>query len=150
MNSGTLRKAGVLGGMRVFIRVWYNITGIKMYWRQRLLEALEIAHRAVEAASAKQASDIVLLDTRGVCSFADYFVICSGDSERQIKTIYDEVRHILKGAGVLPHHYEGAVDSGWLLIDFGDVIVHIFSPLEREHYQLDRLWGKTSPVVRIQ
>jgi len=92
----------------------------------------------------------VLLNTSGVCSFADYFVICSGDSERQIKTIYEEVRHILKEAGVLPHHHEGAFDSGWLLIDFGDVIVHIFTPLEREHYQLDQLWGQTRPVVRIQ
>jgi len=109
-----------------------------------------VARRAVETASAKQAIDIVLLDTKGVCSFADYFVICSGDSERQIKTIYEEIGHILKEAGVLPHHHEGTVDSGWLLIDFGDVIVHIFTPFEREHYQLDKLWGQASTVVRIQ
>jgi len=116
----------------------------------QLLEALEVAHRAVEAASAKQAIDIVLLDTKGVCSFADYFVICSGDSERQIKTIYEEIGHILKKAGILPHHHEGTIDSGWLLIDFGDVIVHIFTSFEREHYQLDRLWHQASTVVRIQ
>lgn len=109
-----------------------------------------MARRAVEAASAKQATDIVLLDTRGVCSFAEYFVICSGDSQRQIKTIYEEIGHILKGVGVLPHHHEGTVDSGWLLFDFGDVVIHIFAPLEREHYQLDRLWGQAGTVVRIQ
>ncbi len=109
-----------------------------------------MAHKAVEAASDKQAIDIVLLDTKGVCSFADYFVICSGDSERQIKTIYEEIGHILKGAGILPHHREGTIGSGWLLIDFGDVIVHIFTPFEREHYQLERLWGQASTVVRIQ
>ena len=109
-----------------------------------------MARKALEAASAKQAIDIVLLDTKGVCSFADYFVICSGDSERQIKTIYDEIGHILKGAGILPHHREGTIDSGWLLIDFGDVIVHIFTPFEREHYQLDGLWSRASTVVRIQ
>ncbi len=109
-----------------------------------------MAHRAVEAASAKQAIDIVLLDTKGVCSFTDYFVICSGDSERQIKTMYAEIGHILKEAGILPHHHEGTIDSGWLLIDFGDVIVHIFTPFEREHYQLDRLWDQASTVVRIQ
>ena len=109
-----------------------------------------MAHRAVEAASAKQAIDIVLLDTKGVCSFADYFMICSGDSERQIKTIYEEIGHILKGAGILPHHREGTIDSGWLLLDFGDVVVHIFAAFEREYYQLDRLWDQAIPVVRIQ
>ncbi len=94
--------------------------------------------------------DILLLDTRGVCSFADYFVICSGDSGRQVEAIYDEVEHTLKKEGILPHHHEGTIDSGWLLIDFGDVIVHIFTPFEREHYQLDRLWDQASTVVRIQ
>jgi len=92
----------------------------------------------------------VLLDVQGLCSFADYFVFCSGDSERQIKTIYDEVGHTLKKEGILPLHHEGTVDSGWLLIDFGDVIVHIFATLEREYYQLDELWDRATPVVRIQ
>jgi len=94
--------------------------------------------------------DIILLDTRKVCSFADYFVICSGDSERQIKAIIDEVTHTLKREGILPRHHEGTVDSGWLLLDFGDVIVHIFAPFEREYYQLDKLWSQALPVVRIQ
>jgi len=109
-----------------------------------------VARKAVEAASDKQASDIVLLDTQGVCSFADYFVICSGDSDRQIQAIYDEVGHVLKKEGILPHHREGTVDSGWLLLDFGDVIVHIFAPFERDYYQLDRLWSQAVLVVRIQ
>jgi len=92
----------------------------------------------------------VLLDTREVCSFADYFVICSGDSDRQLKTIYEEIEHILKREGVLPHHREGTVDSGWLLLDFGDVIVHILDSVEREYYQLDKLWSRASTVVRVQ
>ncbi len=104
----------------------------------------------MEAASDKQAGDIVLLDARGVCSFADYFVICSGETNRQIQAIYDEVAHILKKENVLPHHHEGTVDSGWVLLDFGDVIVHIFSLFEREYYQLDELWSRAIPVVRIQ
>jgi len=108
-----------------------------------------VAHRAVEAASDKQAMDILLLDTRGVCSFADYFVICSGDSGRQVEAIYDEVGHALKKEGILPHHREGTVDSGWLLLDFGDIIVHIFAPFEREYYQLDKLWSQAIPVVRL-
>lgn len=104
----------------------------------------------MEAASDKQASDIVLLDARGVCSFADYFVLCSGDSERQIQAILDEVAHTLKGEGIQPHHYEGTIDSGWLLLDFGDVIVHILAPFEREYYRLDKLWSQAIPIVRIQ
>ena len=109
-----------------------------------------MARKAVEAASNKQAADIVLLDTRGICSFADYFVLCSGDSDRQIQAVYDEIGHALKKEGILPHHHEGTVDSGWLLLDFGDVIVHIFASIEREYYQLDKLWSQASTVVRIQ
>jgi ribosome-associated protein len=104
----------------------------------------------VEAASSKQASDIVLLDARDVCSFADYFVICGGDTERQIRAVYDEVEHSLKREGVLPHHHEGTLDSGWLLLDYGDVIVHIFGAREREYYRLDELWREARPVLRIQ
>jgi ribosome-associated protein len=99
-----------------------------------LLESLDIARQAVEAAADKQAIDIVLLDAREVCSFADYFVICSGDSERQIPA----------------HHREGTVDSGWMLLDFGDIIVHIFAPVERDYYQFDELWQEAKPVLRIQ
>jgi ribosome-associated protein len=109
-----------------------------------------VARRAVEAANDKKAVDIVLLDAREVCTFADYFVICSGDTGKQIEAIRDEVGHVLKKEGILPHHYEGTVDSGWLLLDFSDVIVHIFAPDEREQYQLDKLWSQAIPVVRIQ
>ena len=91
-----------------------------------------------------------MLDMRRVCSFADYFIICSGDTARQIEAIRDEVGHALKREGILPHHYEGTVDSGWLLLDFSDIIVHIFAPFERDYYQLDKLWSQAIPVVRIQ
>lgn len=104
----------------------------------------------VEAASDKQAIDIVLLDTRDVCSFADYFVICSGDSTRQIDAIRDEIEHVLKKQDILPHHHEGSTDSGWLLLDYGSVVIHIFAPLERDYYQLDRLWSQANALVRIQ
>ena len=87
---------------------------------------------------------------RGVVGFSDYFVILSGETSRQMDAIYDEIVRLLKKEGVLPLHYEGSVASGWLLIDYGDVIVHIFSPLEREYYRLDELWGEASTVVRIQ
>lgn len=115
-----------------------------------LLEALEVARKAVEAASNKQAVDVVLLDTREVCSFADYFVICSGESERQIKTITEEIEHVLKRSNILPHHREGKLDSGWLLLDYGDVIIHVFASSERQYYELDTLWNEAVPVIRIQ
>lgn len=114
------------------------------------LESIEAARKAVEAASDKQANNIVLLDTRSVCTFADYFLICSGESERQIKAIYDEIEHVLKKAGTRPCYREGSTDSGWLLLDYGDFIVHIFAPAEREYYQLDELWSGAAPILRIQ
>jgi len=116
----------------------------------KLLEALALARKVVEVASDKQALDIALLDTREVCSFADYFVICTGETERQMRAIQEELEQVLKKEGIRPHHREGALDSGWFLLDFGDVIVHIFAPFEREYYQLDELWSEAIPVVRIQ
>ncbi len=104
----------------------------------------------MEAASDKQAGDIVLLDARAVCSFADYFVVCSGETERQLRAIFEEIAHALKKEGVLPHHHEGTIGSGWLLLDYGNVIVHIFAALEREYYQLDKLWSEAKLVLRIQ
>ena len=92
----------------------------------------------------------MLLVARDVCSFADYFVLCNGETERQLKAIYDEIGHVLKKEQIRPLHFEGTLDSGWLLLDFGDVIVHIFAPLEREFYNLDELWGKAVPLLRIQ
>jgi len=109
-----------------------------------------LARKAVEAASDKQAADIVLLDVRDVVSFADYFVMCSGQSSRQINAIYDEILHSLKREGIIPRHREGTIDSGWLLLDYGDIIIHIFAPSEREYYQLDELWSQANPVIRIQ
>ena len=111
---------------------------------------MEIARRAVETAADKQASDILMLDTREVCSYADYFVICSAESERQIEAIWDEINRVLKQEGILVHHYEGTIDSGWVLLDFGDVIIHIFSPAVREFYQLDGLWGEAIPILSVQ
>ena len=92
----------------------------------------------------------MLLDARAVCSFADYFVICSGETERQLRAIFEEIAHALKKEGVLPHHHEGTIGSGWLLLDYGNVIVHIFAAPEREYYQLDKLWSEANLVLRIQ
>lgn len=84
-----------------------------------------------------------------MCTFTDYFVFCSGDSERQIQAICDEIDETLRREGVSPYRREGSVDSGWVLLDFGEVIVHIFAPQEREYYELEKLWSKATPVIRI-
>ncbi|MGA7678385.1 MAG: ribosome silencing factor [Dehalococcoidia bacterium] len=117
---------------------------------ERVLESIEVARLAVEAASDKQADNIVMLDTSQVCFFADYFVICSGDSVRQIEAIWQEIREKLKRDGVVPFHIEGAADSGWILLDLGEVVVHIFSSSQRDYYRLDDLWEKATPIIRIQ
>ena len=83
-------------------------------------------------------------------NFADYFVMMSGESARQLKTIYEEIEHTLKKDGIRPNHREGNLDSGWLLLDFGNVIVHIFTTEEREYYRLDELWNEATTVIHIQ
>ena len=93
---------------------------------------------------------MLLLDIRKVASFADYFVIASGATVRQIKAIIDSVEESVSGDGVKPMGREGEPDSGWVLIDYGDVIVHIFAPEERAFYDLEGLWHTATPVVRIQ
>lgn len=92
----------------------------------------------------------MLLDVRELCSFADYFVICSGSVERQIEAIRDEIDQALGQQGATVRHTEGGVDSGWILMDFGDVVVHIFEPPQREYYGLDKLWSKATLILRIQ
>ena len=98
----------------------------------------------------KQATNTVLLDVRGMCGFADYFVISSGESARQLHAIYDEIEKALKKEGVQPLHREGGADSGWLLLDYGDVIVHVFSDEERDYYNLDDFWRNARTVLKVQ
>jgi ribosome-associated protein len=115
-----------------------------------LIEPVQVARRIVEVVAEKQATDILLLDVTGVASFADYFVILSAGSSRQMNALREDVVSSLKEVGAGLHHQEGVADSGWVLLDYGDVIVHIFSPEEREYYQLERLWSQGVPLIRIQ
>lgn len=110
---------------------------------------LQMAHRVVELASDKKASDIVLLDVRGQTTMTDYFVICSGASDRQLSAIADGIEVGLKADGDPPLSREGDASSHWLLIDFGGVIVHVMSKPEREFYQLEKLWSEASLLVHI-
>ena len=108
-----------------------------------------IARRIVDVASSKQASDILLLDVREVANFADYLVIMNADNRRQMGALTEEVVASLKQEGVRLHHLEGTGDSGWMLLDYFDVIVHIFSPEQRAYYGLEQVWRGGKPVVRI-
>jgi ribosome-associated protein len=102
---------------------------------------------AVRAAESKKAADIRVLDLTGITSFADYFVICTGSNQRQVQAIGDEVNIRLKQqSGELPISVEGYNQAEWILADYGDLLVHIFSPKSREYYGLERLWRGAKPV----
>jgi ribosome-associated protein len=100
-------------------------------------DALKIALTAVDD---KKASDLVVLDISGIASFADYFLLCSGDSSRQIQAIADEVEEKLRAHGLRPTHVEGYRNAEWVLMDYIDLVVHIFSKKARSYYDLERLW----------
>ena len=100
-------------------------------------EALKIA---VNAADDKKAHDLVVLDISKIASFANHFLLCSGDSSRQMQAIADEIERRLKAAGIRPSHVEGYQNSEWILMDYMDLVVHIFSRNARVFYDLERLW----------
>jgi ribosome-associated protein len=111
---------------------------------------LELARRIVELAEDKKAADIVLLDLTGLTTLADYFVIASGGSERQLDAIADGVISGLRDEKVRPYGREGTPASHWVLIDYGGVILHVFTPPERDFYQLERHWAEAKTVLRLQ
>lgn len=101
---------------------------------------------AVHAAESKQAKDITVLDVREATSFADTFVICTGANSRQIQAIADEVQAELKKTGEYPSSVEGYNHAEWVLVDYGDLLVHIFSSKSRVYYDLERLWRDAKPL----
>jgi len=100
----------------------------------------EIAVTAARAAADKQAVDVTILDVSELIVITDYFVICSGASDRQVKTIVEEIEKAVRGIGEKPVRREGESDSTWVLLDYIDVVVHVFAQEEREYYDLERLW----------
>ena len=115
-----------------------------------LLEPIELAHEIADLISDKKGSDIVILDTGKVSSIADFFVIATVDSERQAKAVVDDIEKEVKKQHKKPIGVDGEPGSGWVLIDYGDVIVHIFNPGTRDFYDLEDLWSNAPIVVRIQ
>jgi ribosome-associated protein len=102
--------------------------------------------RAVKAALEKKAANVVVLDLRHTPAFTDFFVLCSGQNARQVKAIADHVEEVLRTAKVRPAHVEGYDRSEWVLMDFFNFIVHVFSPQTREFYSLERLWGDAERI----
>lgn len=114
------------------------------------LQGDELARKIIDVLSDKQAEDILLLDIRNVASFADYFVIASAPTVRQTQAVLEAIDEAMREERVKAIGREGEADSGWVLLDYGDVIVHIFAPGERSYYDLEGLWANGVPVVRIQ
>jgi ribosome-associated protein len=103
----------------------------------------------VDLASDKKAADIVLLRTSEVTTMADYFVICSGRSDRQLQALASGIVDDLRKDGIRPQGVEGRGAARWVLLDYGSVIVHLFAPEEREYYGLEKFWSHAAQVVRL-
>ncbi len=111
--------------------------------------SLEDAQLCSEAADNKKAFDIIILDLRGLTYITDYFVICSGSNTTQVSAISDWIGQTLAKTGVHPSHIEGQAESNWVLMDYGDVVVHIFDEQTRAYYALEKLWGDAAKVPFI-
>ena len=107
---------------------------------------MDVLKLAAAAADDKKAHDLAALDISAIASFASWFLICTGDSSRQIQAISDEIEMRLKEAGVRPGHIEGYQNAEWVVLDYFDLIVHIFSKTARTYYGLERLWRDAVPI----
>ncbi len=96
---------------------------------------------AVDSALAKKADEVLVLDLRGIASFTDFFILCTGQSNRQLRSIADGVEESLRARRRKPSHVEGYPNGEWILMDYVDFVVHVFTPSSRSYYDLERLWG---------
>lgn len=107
---------------------------------------LEMAEVMVKALDLKKAADISLLEIEKLTVLADYFIICTGTSTTHIKALSDEVERVMAEREITPHHIEGYLSGGWVLMDFGSVVVHIFLKDMREFYTLERMWNDAKRI----
>ena len=112
------------------------------------MESSQLANKITDLIFNKKGYDVKILDLRKITTLTDYFVVCSGDSDTQVKAIADEVDKELRDEGIRPWHTEGYQALNWILIDFVDVVVHIFKKETREFYNLEKLWGD-APVTEV-
>ena len=114
------------------------------------LEPNELARLMIDLISDKKGEDILMLDTRPLSFISDYFVIATADNERQMKAIADDIQRHMKKHRVLPLGVEGTPESGWILLDYNGVIVHLFNRATRDYYRLEKVWERAPVVVRMQ
>src|SRR3954468_3649199 len=113
------------------------------------LTPIEQARRIAGLAQEKLAEDVVILDMRPVCTYTDFFVVATGRNPRQTKAIWDEVHAGLKADGLIPRHVDGERESTWIIADYLDVVLHVFTPDQREYYRLEDLWGDV-PAIEVE
>ncbi|MGZ4293935.1 MAG: ribosome silencing factor [Solirubrobacteraceae bacterium] len=109
----------------------------------------EAVAAVTEFAADRKALDIVQLDLRGMIGYADYFVIATGRTDRQTRAIHDAIHEGMKARGILPRRVEGLSEAKWILMDYLDVVVHIFTPDTRDYYRLEQLWGE-APSLTVE
>lgn len=111
---------------------------------------MDLARSVVSTLEDKKGEDILLLDIQHISSFADYFVLCNGTSDRMLDALADAVMESVKKEHGLNASVEGKPEDGWLVVDLGDVVVHLFSPDQRDYYDLEKLWDKGKVLLRLQ
>ncbi len=105
------------------------------------MTTLESVYKAKDAMVEKKATEILLIDVAKITEIAEYFLLCSARNRLQAQAIADEIMDQLEAAGIMPLRKEGYENGGWILLDYGAVIIHIFQPEEKEYFKLERLWG---------
>ncbi|MFZ6018162.1 MAG: ribosome silencing factor [Chloroflexota bacterium] len=115
-----------------------------------MLKPIEVARSIVNTLEDKKGENILLMDIQDIATFTDYFILCSGSSERMIESLADAVLENVKKEFQMIGKKEGYAQGGWVLVDLGDVIVHLFSPEQREYYRLEELWSQGKILLRLQ
>ncbi len=118
-----------------------------MHDAPRQLGPEETVAAVADLAADRKALEIVQLDLRGMIGYADYFVICSGRTDRQTRAIHDGIHEGMKARGIFPRRVEGLTEGRWILMDYLDVVVHVFTPDTREYYRLEQLWGEAPSLA---
>ncbi len=111
---------------------------------------MDLARSVVTTLEDKKGEDILLLDIQNLASFADFFVLCNGTSDRMLESLADAVQESVKAQYGMNARAEGEPADGWLVIDLGDVVVHLFSPDQRDYYDLEKLWDRGKVLLRLQ
>ncbi len=141
---------GGLHASRAVVYSWPWESYFVIYFRRETLEPIKIARSIVDVLTERMGTDVLLLDLSEITIITDYFVVATGNSERQIRALSNGVRQEIKQTyDRLPLSVEGEAEAGWVLMDYGGIVVHLFSERQRNRYRLEELWSEARTVVRI-